>query len=518
MSRFPGPLQAKSAPASNSFGRRNAFWLVLILTVLVIVVGILVGNRELAGKRTYRIGWEHDPPEQFVGPSGEPSGLAIEAVREAARRRGIELKWVNTGTSSEASIRSGQVDLWPLMTITPERLQVLHISSPYLDSVMSFFVRSDSHIASLGDLAATRVGYLSTRPADFTPKPINLQLALQFLPNAKLTPSKTPAQLIASLCRHEVDAVFMEQNGLMRELMGIDADCRQSGFRGITPPGSRISLGVASTLRSSAVADVIREEIDNMATDGFLEALFSRWGYLSGRSVAYVDSLRAARQRERQTRIAAAVLALFFMLALWQTWRFYREGKRAGLAEASLRERTAESQQMQEKIQLLAHALQNAGECISIADTNHRIVYVNEAFLETYEYSQEELIGQPVDILRSTRPDRAVGPHVSEAISDENWRGELWNRAKSGREFPIPLSTSSVRDEAGNLVARVGVASDISVPRKAEEEYRALQTQYLQAQKLESVGQLAGGIAHDFNNFLTVISGYSKDAALPWRG
>jgi PAS domain S-box-containing protein len=55
---------------------------------------------------------------------------------------------------------------------------------------------------------------------------------------------------------------------------------------------------------------------------------------------------------------------------------------------------------------------------------------------------------------------------------------------------------------------------DITERKRTEAEKEKLQTQLLQAQKMESVGRLAGGVAHDFNNMLGVILGHAELALL----
>jgi PAS domain S-box-containing protein len=84
---------------------------------------------------------------------------------------------------------------------------------------------------------------------------------------------------------------------------------------------------------------------------------------------------------------------------------------------------------------------------------------------------------------------------------------ELRAIRKNGSIFSVEVTLTPILEE-GRVVYALGIARDVTDRRHLEDQLR-------QAQKMESIGQLAGGVAHDFNNILTVIQGHSALVSSP---
>lgn len=159
-------------------------------------------------------------------------------------------------------------------------------------------------------------------------------------------------------------------------------------------------------------------------------------------------------------------------------------------------------------LQLQSAALDAAADAIVITDTSGAIVWVNPAFSALTGYAAGEALGRnPRELLRSGVQEPAFYHDLWRTISaGAVWRGEIVNRRKDGTCYHEEQSITPVTQN-GRTTHYVAIKRDLTARRE-------LERQFLHAQKLQVVGQLAGGIAHDFNNVLTVINGTAELARL----
>lgn len=122
------------------------------------------------------------------------------------------------------------------------------------------------------------------------------------------------------------------------------------------------------------------------------------------------------------------------------------------------------------QLNILAHAIKSAGECVMIADLDHRIFFVNETLCKTFGYSPEELLGKYVDIFHRNVVADSEFQNIIKATYETGWQGELLGCRKDGSIFPVWLTTTLVKDKDNKPVALIGLSQDISNQKKIVED------------------------------------------------
>jgi PAS domain S-box-containing protein len=132
-----------------------------------------------------------------------------------------------------------------------------------------------------------------------------------------------------------------------------------------------------------------------------------------------------------------------------------------------------ERRRAEEQLRLLANAVQSTQECISITDPQNRFTFVNRAFLETFGYSEQEVLGKTPGFLYSPTNPPGLCDEVYHQTLAGGWKGEIINLRKNGTELPISLTTSQIKNDRGDVLGLIGVARDISARKRAETQNAA---------------------------------------------
>jgi PAS domain S-box-containing protein len=163
----------------------------------------------------------------------------------------------------------------------------------------------------------------------------------------------------------------------------------------------------------------------------------------------------------------------------------------------------SDRKQAEQKIREQAALLDIASDAIFVCDLEHHILFWNQGAERLYGWSAAEVIGKKTTLFLCQKNFSDKQEALKAVLESGSWQGELEKVTKSGKKAIVNSRMTLVRDGLGNPKFILTVDTDIT-------EKKQLESQFYQAQRLESLGTLASGIAHDMNNILTPILGVSQ--------
>ncbi|MCK5916527.1 MAG: diguanylate cyclase, partial [Deltaproteobacteria bacterium] len=132
-----------------------------------------------------------------------------------------------------------------------------------------------------------------------------------------------------------------------------------------------------------------------------------------------------------------------------------------------------EKHEQETKLRLSAEVFESTIEGIIITDESGVILAVNQAFCEITGYAEADVLGENPRILQSDQHDTIFYQEMWQSLIDNGrWRGEIWNRRKTGEIYPELLTISSIRDDEGETINYVAVFADITTSKQAEDQLK----------------------------------------------
>jgi two-component system, cell cycle sensor histidine kinase and response regulator CckA len=142
-------------------------------------------------------------------------------------------------------------------------------------------------------------------------------------------------------------------------------------------------------------------------------------------------------------------------------------------------------------------------DAIFVRDLAGQIILWSQGAERLYGWYADEAMGKNAHHLLKKGAQAELEAAFTTTLNQGFWQGELTQRTKADDEILVASRWTLIRDALGHPKSLLEVNTDIT-------DKKRLEAQFYQAQRLESLGQLASGIAHDLGNMLTPILGIAQ--------
>ena len=475
--------------------RRPKIYLAVAVTGAA-VLALAVWLSALARRQpvvTLRAGYGEFPPYVSADENRNPAGLAVQVVEQAAIRTGVTLRWVRV-EDGEIALREGRIDLYPILTVSPERQRSFYGSIPWWEASQALLSLRERPLKTPAAAVGRRI---AIRDRTFW-----AAVATRQLPGALAIPTHGVANMIGDLCSRQVEGVLLDGRLIDRTLLDQPARCAGHPLLVVPLPQNALPMATFARPEVKAAAGRLFAGIEQISLDGTLTALANLWFAVPQQR--YVRD-RLAEHHQRQIRLLyAGGAALFALLSLWFGLRGFRMRRAARQAWARAR---------QAELRFEAFMTHTPAVAL-IKDEAGRILYANNAMLKFCGRGMPEVLGK-------------TDHELWGAVSSDTVRTQDREVLRTGRpvQYDLPLTGSDgvrrhllvlkfpLAGEAGQPLIGV-TAIDISEQQAAadlvarsEERYRLLfEEAPIPIHEIDRHGNLTR-----VNRARCALSGYSRE-------
>jgi PAS domain S-box-containing protein len=152
----------------------------------------------------------------------------------------------------------------------------------------------------------------------------------------------------------------------------------------------------------------------------------------------------------------------------------------------------------------LHRAIDLIENAIIIADTSGTMLFLNKKARGLFGYGMRASIGKSIGMLFLPDDLTHFLPNILKTTRVEGeYRGENLLRKKNGTRMFVKLETSLYQGEGGSGDRIIFSIQEI-------QKFKELERDYLESQRLASLGKMAEGIAHKIRNPIVSIGGFAK--------